>query len=122
MVDHLKGIDSPNLEHGLIKKFTAIDGHKFRLPKPEHIELSTFQSSMMNVIQKNRKEEVEQLKESGQIEETEEYLGPKPIDADASTVGVSALFIIAALAGAGYLGYNMLQQGDKKPTRKSKKN
>lgn len=63
MVDHLKGIDAPNLEHGLIKKFTEIDGHKFRLPRQEHIELTTFQSNVMNVIMQNRKEEVEQLKE-----------------------------------------------------------
>ena len=54
----LKGIEQPNIKHPQIQRFTVMDGHKFRLPRQEHVDLSLFQAKMMNSVKKNRQEEI----------------------------------------------------------------
>ena len=51
-----------------------------------------------------------------QEEETEQYLGYVPPETSETTVAVASLFLIALLAGAGYIGYNTLL-ADKKPRK-----
>ena len=58
LVDQLQGIEQPNLNHYRIQKFTEIDGHKFRLPRQEHIDLNTFQLSIMKALKENKSKAV----------------------------------------------------------------
>jgi hypothetical protein len=43
LVEPFLVVKSPNLNHPGIRLITKIDGHKFKLPRPEHVELSVRQ-------------------------------------------------------------------------------